>query len=219
MAEALKFHDVFPYATVWKQSIFRIEYLSIRYRMEMPKDVTRLDAQAWIQAATQVLAESGVNAVKVEPIAKRLQVTKGSFYWHFKHRRALLEAILHDWVTAETDRVIEQVEREGGDAKEKLLHLFELAVQDDGRVERAIRAWAVNDSMPVEVLETVDQRRLNYTKNLFVAVGFTPFEALIRARLVYYALVAEFMLGTDQEKRTDRRKEMRLQHKILTRQD
>ncbi|MEL6470240.1 MAG: TetR/AcrR family transcriptional regulator [Cyanobacteria bacterium J06623_4] len=197
----------------------RIECLSIRYRMEKQKDVSRLDAQAWIRAGAQVLAQSGVNAVKVEPIAKQLQVTKGSFYWHFKNRRALLEAILHDWVAAETDRVIEQVESEGGSAKEKLLRLFELTVQDDGQVERAIRAWAVSDSMPAEVLQIVDQRRLNYTKDLFVAVGFTPFEALVRARLVYYALVAEFMLSKEPEKRADRLKEMRLQHKILTHQD
>ena len=187
--------------------------------MEKQKDVSRLDAQAWIRAGAQVLAQSGVNAVKVEPIAKQLQVTKGSFYWHFKNRRALLEAILHDWVAAETDRVIEQVESEGGSAKEKLLRLFELTVQDDGQVERAIRAWAVSDSMPAEVLQIVDQRRLNYTKDLFVAVGFTPFEALVRARLVYYALVAEFMLSKEPEKRADRLKEMRLQHKILTHQD
>lgn len=197
----------------------RIECLSIRYRMEKQKDVSRLDAQAWIRAGAQVLAQSGINAVKVEPIAKQLQVTKGSFYWHFKNRRALLEAILHDWVAAETDRVIEQVESEGGSAKEKLLRLFELTVQDDGQVERAIRAWAVSDSMPAEVLQIVDQRRLNYTKDLFVAVGFTPFEALVRARLVYYALVAEFMLSKEPEKRADRLKEMRLQHKILTHQD
>lgn len=184
--------------------------------MERSKDAKRLDAQDWIQAGAEVLAEEGINAVKVEPIAKRLQVTKGSFYWHFKNRRALLKAILHNWVAAETDGVIAQVEKVGGSAKDKLLHLFELAVQDNGKVERAIRAWAISDAMPAEVVESVDQRRLNYTTNLFVAVGFAPFEALVRARLVYYALVAEFMLGNDRGKGADRLKEMHLQHEILT---
>lgn len=187
--------------------------------MEEEKDIKKLGPKEWVLEGTEALAESGVEAVRVEPIARRLKVTKGSFYWHFKNRQALLEAILQHWVSLQTDSVIERVEHKAGEAKERLLHLFELTIEDDGRVERSIRAWAVSDAVAASVLETVDQRRLSYTKDLFIKMGFVPFEAMVRSRLVYYALIAEFSLVNSHSSRAERLKEMHLQHSILTRRD
>lgn len=184
--------------------------------MVKKNEISKLGRQDWIDLGLKVLAESGVEAVRVEPLAKLLDVTKGSFYWHFKNRDELLEAILHDWVSRETDSIIEKVEVAGGDASAKLLHLFELAIQDDGRVENAIRAWAVNDSKAAAVLNQVDQRRLGYTKDLFLEVGFTPFEAMVRARMVYYSLIGEYTIGT-RTNQSDRLAGVRLEHIILTR--
>lgn len=192
--------------------------MSIRYRMVKKKESSKLGQQDWIDLGLKVLAEKGVESVRVEPIAQLLNVTKGSFYWHFKNREELLEAILQDWVSRETDSIIEQVEVEGGDASTKLLHLFELAIQDDGQVEHAIRSWAANDSKVALLLEQVDQRRLSYTKTLFLELGFTPFEAMVRARMVYYALVGEFTVST-RTNQAERLAEVRLQHLILTRRD
>jgi AcrR family transcriptional regulator len=192
--------------------------MSIRRRMVKKNEVSRLGQQDWINLGLKVLAESGVEAVRVEPLAKLLNVTKGSFYWHFKNREELLEVILQEWVNRETESIIRQVEAAGGDASAKLLLLFELAIQDDGQVENAIRAWATNDFRVAAILDQVDQRRFDYTKNLFLKVGFAPFEAIVRARMVYYSLVGEFVLGT-QTNRAERLAEMHLQHLILTRQD
>lgn len=192
--------------------------MSIRHRMVKQNEISKLGQQDWIDLGLKVLAENGVEAVRVEPLAKLLNVTKGSFYWHFKNREALLEAILQAWVNRETESIIEQVEAAGGDASAKLLYLFELAIQDEGEVENAIRAWAANDSRVAAILEQVDQRRLDYTKNLFLEVGFAPFEATVRARMVYYALIGELAVGM-QTNRAERLAEMRLQHRILTRRD
>jgi AcrR family transcriptional regulator len=67
----------------------------------MPKkpDAPRqqLDREAWIKAALDILAEKGLDGIRVEVLAKRLRVTKGSFYWHFKDRRDLLDAVLETW--------------------------------------------------------------------------------------------------------------------------
>lgn len=184
--------------------------------MVRKNEISKLGRQDWIDLGLKVIAESGVEAVRVEPLAKLLDVTKGSFYWHFKNRDELLEAILHDWVSRETDSIIEKVEMAGGDATAKLLHLLELAIQDDGQVENAIRAWAVNDSEAAAVLNQVDRRRLCYTKNLFLEVGFTPFEAMVRARMAYYSLIGEYTLGT-RTNQSDRLAGVRLEHIILTR--
>lgn len=186
--------------------------------MVKKNEISKLGQQDWINLGLEVLADNGVEAVRVEPLAKLLNVTKGSFYWHFKSREELLEAILQEWVNRETESIIEQVEAAGGDALTKLLYLFELAIQDDGQVENAIRAWAANDSRVAAILDQVDRRRLDYTKTLFLKVGFAPFEATVRARMVYYALIGELVLGI-QTNRAERLAEMHLQHLILTRQD
>ena len=186
--------------------------------MVKKNESAKLTRQDWINQGLQTLAETGVETVRVEPLAKLMGVTKGSFYWHFKNREVFLEAILQEWVNGQTNRIIEQVEACGGDATAKLLYLFELAVQDDGRVENAIRAWATGDAKIITILTQVDQRRLDYTKDLFLEVGFTPFEAMVRARMVYYALVGEFTMGT-RSNQAERLAEIQLQHAILTKRE
>jgi AcrR family transcriptional regulator len=191
----------------------------VRQKSPEPK----LGRQDWIEVGLVVLAESGVEAVRVEPLAKRMKVTKGSFYWHFKDRNDLLDAILAQWVEVDTDRVIERVNQLDVDPKTKLLHLFELAIADDsltpgladGSIENAIRAWATNDAKVAAVLEQVDRQRLNYTKDLFLEIGFPEVEALVRARLAYYSLVGEFAIGV-RTNQAERLVEIRLQHSILT---
>jgi AcrR family transcriptional regulator len=183
----------------------------------------KLGRQDWIKAGLAALAEGGVEAVRVEPLAKQMQVTKGSFYWHFKDRNDLLEAIVAEWVELDTQSIIERVNQIDADPKTKLLQLFELAIADDsltpelanGSVENAIRAWATNDPKIAAVLAKVDQQRLEYTKDLFLAIGFSEPEALVRARLAYYSLVGEFTIGV-RTSQAERLAEVQLQHSILT---
>lgn len=183
----------------------------------------KLGRQDWIEAGLAVLAESGVEAVRVEPLAKRMNMTKGSFYWHFKDRNDLLDAILAEWVEIDTHSIIGQVNQIDADPKTKLLRLFELAIADNGltpglvngRIENAIRAWATNDMKVAVVVGQVDRQRLDYTKNLFFEIGFSETEALVRARLAYYSLVGEFTIGV-RTSQGDRLAEIRLQHTILT---
>jgi AcrR family transcriptional regulator len=163
----------------------------------------------------KVLGESGLEAIKVEPLAKLLKVTKGSFYWHFKNRDELLDAILQEWVKVETNSIIDRVEELGGDANQKLLNLFELAIEDDGKVENAIRAWANNDIKAATIIDRVNALRLKYTKDLFLKIGFTPTEAKVRAQMAYYSLIGEFTIGIKGD-RTERLNLVKLEHAILT---
>jgi AcrR family transcriptional regulator len=184
---------------------------------------SKLGRQDWVKMGLAVLAESGVEAVRVEPLAKRMRVTKGSFYWHFKDRNDLLGAVLAEWVEIDTHSIIEQVNQIDADPKTKLLRLFELAIADDGltpgiadgALEKAIRAWATNDAKVAAVLEQVDRQRLDYTKNLFLEIGFSEAEALARARLAYYSLVGEFTVGVPTNQ-ADRLTMIRRQYAILT---
>lgn len=201
--------------------------LSIRWRMEKNKKKKSPDAklgrQDWINAGLMVLAEGGVGAVRIEPLAKRMNMTKGSFYWHFKNRNDLLDAILAEWVELDTNGIIEQVDQIDADPKTTLLYLLELAYADnefmpglaDGRIENAIRAWAKTDQKVAELIAQVDLKRLNYTKALFLKIGFSEAEALVRARLAYYSLVGELTIGVPTNQ-AHRSAEIRMQHAILT---
>jgi AcrR family transcriptional regulator len=84
----------------------------------------RLGRQEWINAGLKALAEHGAEAVRIERLADTLRVTKGSFYWHFKDRGALLEALLEAWQARATNAIIDQVEARGGDARTRLETLF-----------------------------------------------------------------------------------------------
>ena len=184
---------------------------------------SKLGRQDWINAGLMALAEGGVAAVRVEPLAKRMKMTKGSFYWHFKNRKDLLDAILAEWVDLDTNGIIEQVNQIDADPKTKLLYLLELAYADndampglaDGRIENAIRAWAKNDQKVADLIAHVDQKRLDYTKAIFLDIGFSDAEAMVRARLAYYALVGELTIGISPHQ-PNRAVEIRMQYDILT---
>src|SRR5713101_534872 len=105
---------------------------------------TRTPRSSWIEEGLRALAAGGPDAVRIEPLARALGVTRGGFYWHFDDRRALLEEILDTWERVGVDEVIERVEREGGDASAKLQRLSALAASSEEplRIDLAIRDWA-----------------------------------------------------------------------------
>jgi AcrR family transcriptional regulator len=152
----------------------------------------KLGQQEWLVAGLKALAVGGVDAVRVETLATALNVTKGSFYWHFKDRGALLAAVLDAWRLRATDDVISQVEARGGTALERLRALFEIALSADGALDHAIRVWAERDNTVRLVLAQIDQRRFKYLVSLFSALGFSKSAATARSRLVYAALIGQF---------------------------
>jgi AcrR family transcriptional regulator len=156
----------------------------------------KLGKKDWIGAGLRVLAEHGAGAVRVERLAEILSVTKGSFYWHFQDRGALLEALIEAWKARATSDIIDQVEAQGGDADARLRTLFSIVAQADGRLDRAIRSWAAEDAAARGAMAEVDKCRLGYLESLFLGIGFSPAEAIARARLVYHALIGQFMMGT-----------------------
>jgi AcrR family transcriptional regulator len=155
----------------------------------------RLGRADWLLEALRVLAEGGVEGVRVEPLARRLGITKGSFYWHFADRAALLAALLEEWEQRSTLAIIAEVEASGGDAGLRLRELFRLALAADGRLDRRLRAWAEDDPRAAAVLRRVDRRRMGYLRRLFGELGFPAAEAKARARLAYLALVGGLTLS------------------------
>jgi AcrR family transcriptional regulator len=77
--------------------------------MVIKKEIISLTREDWIQKGLSTLASHGIESVRVEPLAKIMGVTKGSFYWHFKNREDLLTGILQKWVRVQTNSIIQQV--------------------------------------------------------------------------------------------------------------
>jgi AcrR family transcriptional regulator len=150
---------------------------------------TRTPRGSWINEGLRALAGGGPDAVRIEPLARALGVTRGGFYWHFDDRRALLEEILETWERTGVDQVIERVESEGGDARAKLRRLSVLAGAGDEplRIDLAVRDWARRDQTVAERLRRVDNRRMDYIRSLFSA--FCSDEDEVEARcIVFYSL-------------------------------
>ncbi|MGL4496151.1 MAG: TetR/AcrR family transcriptional regulator [Beijerinckiaceae bacterium] len=160
----------------------------------------RLGQNHWIDAGLKTLREAGVDAVRVEPLAKALGVTKGSFYWHFADRSALLSALLAAWEERATEAVIRQVEAAAGAAPDRLAQLFRLTVGADGRLERAIRHWAAHDNAARAAQQRIDARRITYVASLFEGLGFSPEAAMTRAQLAYLALIGHYAMSAGPDK-------------------
>jgi AcrR family transcriptional regulator len=144
---------------------------------------TRASCGTWIKAGLLALAAGGVDAVRIEPLAKSLGVTRGSFYGHFEDRSALLEAMLDSWEQTATDEVLEQVEHRGGDPRAKIRRAGALTFSDKLLpVDLAIRDWSRRDPAVAERLRRVDNRRMEYLRSLFRA--FCSGEAEIEGRSV-----------------------------------
>ena len=144
--------------------------------------VTRTPRSSWIDEGLRALAVGGPEAVRIEPLAQSLGVTKGGFYWHFDDRRALLDEMLDTWERVSVEEVIERVEREGGDARARLRRLFGLASSSDEllRTDLAVRDWARRDEAVAGRLRRVDNKRMAYMRSLFGA--FCPGDDDVEAR-------------------------------------
>jgi AcrR family transcriptional regulator len=165
---------------------------------------TRTPRSSWIEEGLRALAAGGPDAVRIEPLAQALGVTRGGFYWHFDDRRALLEEILDAWERASVDEVIERVESEGGDARAKLRRLSALAASSEEplRIDLAVRDWARREPTVAERLRRVDNRRMDYMRSLFAAL--CPDEDEVEARcLVFYSLwIGNHFIAADHDPRS-----------------
>ncbi|MGI5261143.1 TetR/AcrR family transcriptional regulator [Streptomyces angustmyceticus] len=155
----------------------------------------RLTAQDWADAALAAMGEGGLAAVAVEPLAARLGATKGSFYWHFANRNALVEAALARWEEVGTEAVITEVEV-ASDPGERLRRLLLRATNWSAADPRdaSLLASAAHPQVAA-ALARVTARRLGYIAALFTAMGFPEEEARSRGLLAYTAYLGHTQLG------------------------
>lgn len=151
--------------------------------------VTRED---WLRQANAVLIRDGVDAVKIQSLAAGMVVSRSSFYWYFKNRTDLLNALLEAWAARNTAAIEEQAAMPAGSITEAVCHIFACVVDDDlfdTALDFAIRDWARRDAKVRAKLHASDNRRLAALTAMFARHGYADAEAATRARVLYFMQV------------------------------
>jgi AcrR family transcriptional regulator len=164
---------------------------------------TQTPRSKWIDEGLRALAAAGPDAVRIEPLAEALGVTRGGFYWHFKDRTALLHEMLETWEWASTDDVLQRVEAEGGDARRKIRRAGALTFSRELLpIDLAVRDWSRRDPTVAERLRRVDNRRMEYLRSLFST--FCADEADVEARclLAFSLAIGNHFIAADHSPRS-----------------
>lgn len=152
----------------------------------------RLTKSDWIDHGLRTLANEGANALKVGPMATKLNVSRGSFYWHFRDIADFRSQVLRSWQESLTDQVIEDVAGKAG--PERLRHLLRRAFVARRSLDRAIRSWAAEDGAVAAIVAAVDARRVAYITGLLVDAGVDSRKAASRAAFMYWAYLGQALI-------------------------
>jgi len=161
------------------------------------KRSTALGKEDWVSGARKLLIRSGIANVKVEPLAKALKVTTGSFYWHFRKREELYEALLQDWYDTNTAPLHRAVEGAGNDPRQQYLAFFGVWVLErdfNPAYDQAIRDWAKTSNKVSKMLQNVDNDRIHLLLGIFENFGYQGIDATMRARVTYYHQLGYYAL-------------------------
>jgi len=162
----------------------------------------RGSAEIWLNAAYDALIETGVDGVKIQPLAKRLSLSRTSFYWFFKDRKELLGALLDLWREKNTGNLIKQAEAYAETVSEAMLNIIDcwlMADLFDARLEFAVRSWAVQSSDVMAEIEKADQQRLDALAKLFTRFGQDARMADVRARTIYLVQIGYISMQSNED--------------------
>lgn len=155
----------------------------------------------WLDAAFELLLESGVDSVRILPLAKRLKLSRTSFYWFFKDREALLNALIERWREKNTQGLVRQTEAYAENIVEAMLNVFDCWLDSqlfDSPLEFAMRSWALQ-SAPVErEIEAADTTRIDALTRMFERYGFEPLAANVRGRTIYLTQIGYITMKTQE---------------------
>ncbi len=158
----------------------------------------RLSRELWLAAGFKALTEQGPVALKAEPLARRLNTTKGSFYWHFQDVPAFQNAMLELWEERAFSEIVAALEVEDNPVK-RLRRLSDIAAQSapeefgGAGAEPAIRAWARENDAVAKAMDRIDAKRMEYLNTLLAEIGLTNSEL---SRIIYGALLGMQELST-----------------------
>lgn len=156
----------------------------------------------WLEAAYDALLEGGVDAVKILPLAKRLKLSRTSFYWFFRDREELLAALIARWRDKNTGNLTRQAEAYAESIAEATLNVFDCWLDRDlfdAKFEFAIRSWALQSEEILREVQAADNARLAALGRMFERFGHEPVAADVRARTLYLVQIGYISMQTEED--------------------
>ncbi|NBA94899.1 TetR/AcrR family transcriptional regulator [Pseudomonas sp. R5(2019)] len=157
--------------------------------------------ESWLNAAYESLKESGVDAVRVMPLAKKLNLARTSFYWYFQDREALLEALIERWKSKNTFNLITQSQAYASSITEAILNVFDCWLNSDlfdSQFEFAMRSWALQSPEVAKEIAEADAQRVEALRHMFDRFGFAHDAAVTRARSIYLTQIGYISMKTQE---------------------
>ena len=183
----------------------------------MKKSRSRHTRNNWLALALDVLAEEGRVKIEIGYLAKKLGVTRGSFYAHFSDRRDFVASIAEYWADSLTSKALDGFSKTDKKGEEKLLLVMQaIKAHKLEKYDIMMRAWALDEPLVAVQVENVDKARFEFIKSVFAEMGFTGDELETRSMIfqVYHSLSIA-LKGPFFEK--NRFKHEKLRHQFFTR--
>lgn len=175
----------------------------------VPPAHTKATREDWVRAALDILISDGVDSVKVLTLADRLAVSRSSFYWYFKNRDELLDALLAHWQDTNTRGITAQAAAPSTSIVHGVTNIFRCWIDErlfDPRLDFAVRDWARRSDRVRGELGRADEIRVTAIAGLFGRHGWGDVEAFVRARVLYFMQIGYYAL--DLGETLERRKEL-----------
>ena len=158
--------------------------------------------EGWLEAAYDSLLESGVDSVKILPLAKRLNLSRTSFYWFFRDREELLNALISRWREKNTGNIVTQSEAYAESLAEAMLNVFDCWLNKDlfdSQFEFAVRSWALQSPDILEEVQQADQTRMEALSRMFMRFGYDEAAADVRARTTYLVQIGYISMQSKED--------------------
>lgn len=158
--------------------------------------------EAWLEAAYDALIDTGIDGVRILPLAKRLNLSRTSFYWFFQDREELLAGLVGRWKDKNTGSIVSRCEAYADSVAEAMLNVFDCwldACLFDSQLEFAIRSWALQSPEVLSEVQAADQRRIEALSQLFLRFGYDPVSADVRARTTYLIQIGYIAMQTQED--------------------
>ena len=155
--------------------------------MAQSRNKARLSREAWLAEALEVLAEDPAH-LRVDQLAERLGVSKGSFYWHFENREDFVRALADYWKKTETQVVVDALAGIDGSPEERFRMMLRIITEHRlAKYDLAVRAWARIEPHITPIVREVDEIRMRTVRGLFAEMGFADPELSVRTRVFVVA--------------------------------
>ncbi|HVL00520.1 MAG TPA: helix-turn-helix domain-containing protein [Dongiaceae bacterium] len=178
--------------------------------------MAQVNQQDWLNAGLNQLRSEGPMAISGEKLARRLDVTRGSFYHHFRSMDEYVDKLMDEWEKAHTQVPLEEVHAHATDTTAEMALLMEAAWNADAELEIAIRQWAFSNDRVRQRVEKVDATRMGHLRRLYGVLTKDPVKGDKFAQIAYYGLLGAMHAWPRHDREDMRRLILEIQALLLT---